>query len=133
MPLEVIYRCWGCEAEKTEVDPSEDATRSEMIVWNLCPSCIATEKKQTNKSSYPKLEKNKAKYDISYYKCPVCNKTFKGNRAIANHIFSHCKYSQRHQDWIESAGISRVDINALGKAKLSQSFLYLINRECKQT
>ena len=35
-------------------------------------------------------------------------------------------------DWIESGGISRVEINALSKAKLSQSFLYLINSECKQ-
>ena len=48
MPIEIIYLCWGCGAKKIEVEPSEDQTRSEMIIWNLCPSCITTEKKMTN-------------------------------------------------------------------------------------
>ena len=52
MVIEIIYRCWSCGEEKTEEtggfypfsQPAEDPTRSEMIIWNLCPSCITKEK-----------------------------------------------------------------------------------------
>ena len=47
MPIVIIYSCWGCGEEKTEVVPSEDQTRSEMIVWNLCPDCIKIEEEST--------------------------------------------------------------------------------------
>jgi len=40
MPIEITYRCWGCGEEKIEVEPSEDQTRSEIIIWNLCRTCI---------------------------------------------------------------------------------------------
>ncbi len=40
MPVEITYRCWGCREEKTEETPSEDSTRCEVIIWNLCPNCI---------------------------------------------------------------------------------------------
>ena len=48
MPIEIIYLCWGCGAKKIEVEPSEDQTRSEMIIWNLCPSCATTKEGMTN-------------------------------------------------------------------------------------
>ncbi len=54
MPEEIIYRCWGCGEEKTEVLPSEDPTRSEMIIWNLCPSC--TTHKEVNKRTPEKKD-----------------------------------------------------------------------------
>ena len=44
MPIDITYRCWGCGGEKTEEEPSEDQTRSEMIIWNLCPECITKQK-----------------------------------------------------------------------------------------
>lgn len=47
MPIEITYRCWGCGEEQTEVEPSEDPTRSQIIIWNLCPSCIT--KKEDDK------------------------------------------------------------------------------------
>jgi len=40
MSIDITYRCWGCGEEKTEVEPSECPTRSEIIIWNLCPTCI---------------------------------------------------------------------------------------------
>lgn len=48
MPIEIIYRCWGCGEEKTEVEPSEDLTHSEIIVWNLCPNCIVKNEEDKN-------------------------------------------------------------------------------------
>ena len=47
MPLEIIYCSWGCGEEKIEAVPSEDQTRSEMIVWNLCPDCIDVKGKRS--------------------------------------------------------------------------------------
>ena len=47
MPIEITYYCWGCGEQRTEVEPSEDLTRSEIIIWNLCPTCITKKEDDT--------------------------------------------------------------------------------------
>jgi len=66
------------------------------------------------------------------YICPICEKVFKGNRAMANHIISNCKVSQKHADWIQARGVDYRQHTDLKKGKMHQALIDIIIKDCKR-
>ncbi len=59
------------------------------------------------------------------YRCPVCNNVFQDNRDLSGHIINNSRYSEKHQEWVES--------HVYYTSLTGQPLTVIIEKECKVT